>query len=201
MKYALSVGALCLTAVMFSILTKVMWSIYPYPSGLLHCHRGSHTIVPVPEGHRQTQPYWKHKNVSVLCTHYSDVIMAVMASQITIVSIVFRRRPPPKKKTKLCVTGLCEGNWPVAGEFPSQRASNAENVSIWWRHHDISWDVMYMQRTIRTVCVLLRLTLLWYRFIYPYASGSMHIKLILSVAVRHCTRCTHLYYSNLVITG
>ena len=23
----------------------------------------------------------------------------------------------------------------LAGEFPSQRASNAENVSIWWRHH------------------------------------------------------------------
>ena len=26
------------------------------------------------------------------------------------------------------------------GEFPAQRASNAENVSIWWRHHDISVD-------------------------------------------------------------
>ena len=24
---------------------------------------------------------------------------------------------------------------PVAGEFPAQRASNADNVSIWWRHH------------------------------------------------------------------
>ena len=23
----------------------------------------------------------------------------------------------------------------VTGEFPAQRASNAENVSIWWRHH------------------------------------------------------------------
>ena len=29
---------------------------------------------------------------------------------------------------------LC-GNSPVTGEFPSQRASNAENFSIWWRHH------------------------------------------------------------------
>ena len=27
------------------------------------------------------------------------------------------------------------GNSPVTGEFPSQRASNAENLSIWWRHH------------------------------------------------------------------
>ena len=29
----------------------------------------------------------------------------------------------------------CEKNPPVTGGFPSQRASNAENVSILWRHH------------------------------------------------------------------
>ena len=40
------------------------------------------------------------------------------------------------KTPKLRVTGLYEGNTPVTGEFPAQRASNAENVSIWW-HHDI----------------------------------------------------------------
>ena len=40
-----------------------------------------------------------------------------------------------KKTSKLRVTGLCEGNSPVTGEFPAQRASNAENISIWWRHH------------------------------------------------------------------
>ena len=34
------------------------------------------------------------------------------------------------------VTGLCEGNSPVTGELPPQKASNAEDVSIWWRHHD-----------------------------------------------------------------
>ena len=38
--------------------------------------------------------------------------------------------------SKLRVTGLCVGNSPVTGGFPSQRASDAENVSIWWRHHD-----------------------------------------------------------------
>ena len=42
-----------------------------------------------------------------------------------------------KKTSKLRVTGLCEGNSPVTGEFPAQRASNAENVSIWWRHHGV----------------------------------------------------------------
>ena len=25
----------------------------------------------------------------------------------------------------------------MTGEFPTQMASNAENVSIWWRHHDV----------------------------------------------------------------
>ena len=46
---------------------------------------------------------------------------------------LFRRRS--KKASKLRVTGLCVGNSPMTGEFPAQRTSNAENVSIWWRHH------------------------------------------------------------------
>ena len=42
-----------------------------------------------------------------------------------------------KKTSKLRVIGLCEGNSPGTGEFPALRASNAENVSISWRHHVI----------------------------------------------------------------
>ena len=38
---------------------------------------------------------------------------------------LFRRRS--KKTSKFRVT---------VGEFPAQKASNAENVSIWWHHHD-----------------------------------------------------------------
>ena len=49
--------------------------------------------------------------------HYCDIIMGTMASQITSLTIVYS-------------TDL-----PVTGEFPAQRASYAENVSIWWRHH------------------------------------------------------------------
>ena len=44
-------------------------------------------------------------------------------------------RHGPKKISKLHVTGLCEGYSPVTSEFPTQRASNVENVSIWWCHH------------------------------------------------------------------
>ena len=40
------------------------------------------------------------------------------------------------KPAKLHVTGLCAGNSPGTGQFPTQMASYAENVSIWWRHHD-----------------------------------------------------------------
>ena len=42
-----------------------------------------------------------------------------------------------KKTSKLCVTGLCAGNSPVTSEFPTQRVSNVENVSIWWCHHEM----------------------------------------------------------------
>ena len=42
-----------------------------------------------------------------------------------------------KKTSKLRVTSLCVGNSPWTGKFPAQMASNAKNVSIWWRHHEI----------------------------------------------------------------
>ena len=54
---------------------------------------------------------------------------------------LFRRRW--KKTSKLRVTGLCVGNSPGTGEFPAQMASNAENVSIWWRHHVKLWVVSH----------------------------------------------------------
>ena len=49
---------------------------------------------------------------------------------------LFRRKS--EKTSKLRVSGVCEGNSPVTGEFPAPGASNAENVSIWWRHHEVS---------------------------------------------------------------
>ena len=49
-----------------------------------------------------------------------------------LINRLFRNR---WKRSNLRVTCLCEGSSLVTGEFPTQRASNAENVSIWWRHH------------------------------------------------------------------
>ena len=64
--------------------------------------------------------------------------MSTMASQITSLTIVYSSvysMGKSKKTSKLRVTGLCAGNSVVTSEFPAQRASNTEKVSIWWRHH------------------------------------------------------------------
>ena len=75
--------------------------------------------------------------------HYCAVMMGAMTYRITSLTIVcstvfFRWRS--RKSSKLRVTGFGEGNSPVTGEFPAQRASNAENVFIWWRHRGQSYD-------------------------------------------------------------
>ena len=54
-------------------------------------------------------------------------------------------RQRSKKTSKLCITGLCAGNSPEAREFRTQMASNVENVSIWWCHHD--WSQVTHART------------------------------------------------------
>ena len=63
--------------------------------------------------------------------------MSAIASQITSLTIAYPTvySDADKKNLKLRVTGLCVVNSPVTGEFPAQMASNAEKVSIWWRHH------------------------------------------------------------------
>ena len=61
--------------------------------------------------------------------------MASLTTSLTIILLNRLFRHYSKKTSKLRVTGFCAGNPPVTGEFPAQMASNAENVSIWWRHH------------------------------------------------------------------
>ena len=77
--------------------------------------------------------------------------MGAKASEITSLTIVYSTvySGADKKTSKLRVTGLCEGNSPATGEFPSQMASNAENISIWWRRHALpvkwAWRVWVTQ--------------------------------------------------------
>ena len=75
--------------------------------------------------------------------HYNDVIMDTIASQITSPTIDYYSaiysgadheniRAP--RHWRFC------GNSSGIGEFPAQMASNAESVSIWWRHHEHAVD-------------------------------------------------------------
>ena len=58
--------------------------------------------------------------------------MCAMASQITSLNIVYSTvySGADKKKHQSSAS-------PVTGEFPAPMASNAENVSIWRRHHAV----------------------------------------------------------------
>ena len=53
--------------------------------------------------------------------------MGVTASQITSLTSVYSTVYMGAYQRKHQISGT--------GEFPAQMASNAENVSIWWRHH------------------------------------------------------------------
>ena len=80
--------------------------------------------------------------------------MAVIAYQITslttgLLNRLFRRRS--KRTSPLRVNGLCAGNSPVTGEFPAQMASNAENVSIGWRHHVFLQTQVSIYHKVNTV--------------------------------------------------
>ena len=78
--------------------------------------------------HGQVNPLqWRHKWRDGVSNHQPHDCL---------LNRLFKRRS--KKTSKLRVTGLCAGNSPGTGEFAAQMASNAENVSIWWRHHLIS---------------------------------------------------------------
>ena len=62
-------------------------------------------------------------------SHYNDVIMSALASQITSLKIVLRNR---YSGVDLDFAQI----WPlVTGEIPAQRVNSAEKLSIWWRHH------------------------------------------------------------------
>ena len=65
--------------------------------------------------------------------------MGAMTSQITSLTIVYLTvySGTDQRKHQISASlAICAGNSQVTGEFPAQMASNAENVSIWWRHHE-----------------------------------------------------------------
>ena len=106
---------------------------------------------------------------------------------------LFRRRS--KKTSKLRVTGLCAGNSPVTGEFPAQMAGNAENVSIWWRHHGIANKsqtntTMHFSGNISNIYREKYLTLIIRRWLSLCSGAKVRVHLVMS---QHSQKIRGLY--------
>ena len=72
--------------------------------------------------------------------------MGAIASQITSLTIVYSAVYSGTDQSKHQSSAS-----PGAGEFPAQMASNAENISIWWRHHVMSkFQFIYVGKRDRT---------------------------------------------------
>ena len=102
--------------------TGLIWCVQSFPNRYFFPKNSRKTSLIQDMGASCELVIWNVKNRSPTIhrkgnLHYNDVIS--------------------KKTSKLRVAGLCAGNSPRTGEFPAQKASNAENVSIWWRHHGL----------------------------------------------------------------
>ena len=97
--------------------------------------------------------------------HYNDVTVSTIASQSPASRLFIWPfiRAQIKKISKLRVTGPWAENSPVTGEFPAQKASNAENLFIWWSHH-VAWScagttyAIFKRSLIVAACSMLSLT-------------------------------------------
>ena len=90
--------------------------------------------------------------------------MGAVMSQITSLTIVYSNvysGADKRKHQSSASLAFVRGNSPVTGEFPAQRASNAENVSIWWRHHDF-------------LCIVSKVNL-WEKRLHRYQGPSVSV--------------------------
>ena len=103
----------------------VTWGASHYKKMPYYQYRDSHHKNNMVSQHVFITLQWRHNGHDSISNHQPHDCF---------LNRLFRRRS--KKTSKLHITGLCAGNSPGTGEFPVQMASNAENVSIWWCHHD-----------------------------------------------------------------
>ena len=87
--------------------------------------------------------------------HYDDVIMTTMASQITSLTVVYSivysgvdQRKCQSSASLAFVRGIHRDRW-----IPHTKASNAENVSIWWRNHVWQWLITTLEMLERPALI------------------------------------------------
>ena len=119
---------------MAEITFMVRISSCPGAGEVTHWHMGKTACNHSHHGSLHLKPY--------ICTaitqkyiHYGDVIMGVIASQITSLTVVYPTVYSDADKRKH--QSSAPRHWPLWGEFTVQMASNVEIVYIWWRHHVI----------------------------------------------------------------
>ena len=176
-RFAYSVRQIPASRIFIWVATKVYWNrprdVFDFNDGVLHWVM-RYVVLWSLKGLLQMYPTVSIKYMheiwrdhSLASRRYNDVIMCAMASQITSITVVYstvysKRRS--KQTSKLRVTGHCAGNSPMTGEFPAQRTSNTENVSIWWRHHGVIWTLWYGTSAAPQLCerrVVLRVTCMY----------------------------------------
>ena len=103
---------------------------------ILQRHASTGTLLPGKSAGilLKTTPRQDHAFFTLRWCHNGRYSVSIHQPHDCLLNSLFRRRS--KKTSMLRVTGLCAGNSPGTGEFPAQMASNAENVSIRWRHHE-----------------------------------------------------------------
>ena len=118
-------------------------------------------------------------------THHSDIIMSTMASQITGLTIIY-------STVYSGVTALCEGNSPV----PTQRASNAENISFRWRNH-----VVFPYTVISTRLVLIISTINKVKCVLkPRCQHTRYINYQIVIVIPYLTYWCDIYSITITLT-
>ena len=112
-----------------------------------HSHVLEITLTSCLFSHYMTSFQWRHNGRDSVSNHQPNDCL---------LNRLFRRRS--KKTSKLRVTGLCAGKSPGTGEFPAQMASNAKNVSIWWRHYGIGPNCNHVMFQLHPLSSLMDMT-------------------------------------------
>ena len=102
-----------------SVCNAIFWSYKPQKNRSQHCVHNLWYVLCI-KGRKGYAV-----NIGMLMSHYDVVIITEAFIQAQIKENIKAPRHWP----------LC-GTSPMTSEFPAQSASNAEKVSIWWRHHD-----------------------------------------------------------------
>ena len=130
-------------------------------------------------------------SLGVAHLHYSDVIMSVMA---------LRLFTQPFIQAQIKENIKTPRHWPLCreftGEFPAQRASNAENVSIWWRHHAIFESGGSVGEMADRLCARSMGSIVWSRAIsaVSYCQQTICLKHLYFNPQKHHERPWHIQY-------